>query len=225
MAGPPVPNASPARACDFPDLSMRERSGELQVNQGSRNPAACLALRGLRVPTRLLHSHPVTLGSPSSLSPGNCIQRMRRTPPLDELQPPPYQDDSGSPHLSCTPSEVGDSKCEFSHCSNSPRRSYGKCPSEGSTGPEAESFHNKGFEEDVPSDSTAVLSPEVSGRSWAQGGGGGRWRWEQRGPSRPLLRHRAVASVCSSSSSTQGCPTCHPPSMGVRHECSYKMWW
>ena len=77
---------------------------------------------------------------------------MRRTPPLDELQPPPYQDDSGSPHLSCTPSEIGDSKCEFSHCSNSPRCSYNKCPSEGSTGHEIESFHNKGYEEDVPSD-------------------------------------------------------------------------
>nr|KAF6291802.1 synaptotagmin 14 [Myotis myotis] len=98
--------------------------------------------------------------SEASIDEGNCIQRMRRTPPLDELQPPPYQDDSGSPHLSCTPSEIGDSKCEFSHCSNSPRRSYNKCPSEGSTGHEIESFHNKGYEEDVPSDSTAVLSPE-----------------------------------------------------------------
>ncbi|XP_048081408.1 synaptotagmin-14 [Ursus arctos] len=98
--------------------------------------------------------------SEASIDEGNCIQRMRRTPPLDELQPPPYQDDSGSPHLSCTPSEIGDSKCEFSHCSNSPRCSYNKCPSEGSTGHEIESFPNKGFEEDVPSDSTAVLSPE-----------------------------------------------------------------
>ncbi|KAM6085796.1 synaptotagmin-14 isoform 3-T3 [Theristicus caerulescens] len=97
--------------------------------------------------------------SEASIDEANCIQRMRRTPPLDELQPPPYQDDSGSPHLSCTPSEVGDSKCEFSQCSNSPRCSY-KCPSEGSTGHEIESFHNKGYEEDVPSDSTAVLSPE-----------------------------------------------------------------
>ncbi|XP_073904508.1 synaptotagmin-14 isoform X2 [Castor canadensis] len=98
--------------------------------------------------------------SEASIDEGNCIQRMRRTPPLDELQPPPYQDDSGSPHLSCTPSEIGDSKCEFSHCSNSPRCSYNKCPSEGSAGHEIESFHNKGCEEDVPSDSTAVLSPE-----------------------------------------------------------------
>ncbi|XP_037680529.1 synaptotagmin-14 isoform X1 [Choloepus didactylus] len=98
--------------------------------------------------------------SEASIDEGNCIQRMRRTPPLDELQPPPYQDDSGSPHLSCTPSEIGDSKCEFSHCSNSPRCSYNKCPSEGSTGHEIESFRNKGYEDDVPSDSTAVLSPE-----------------------------------------------------------------
>ncbi|XP_075781217.1 synaptotagmin-14 isoform X1 [Pelodiscus sinensis] len=97
--------------------------------------------------------------SEASIDEANCIQRMRRTPLLDELQPPPYQDDSGSPHLSCTPSEVGDNKCEFSHCSNSPRCSY-KCPSEGSTGHEIESFHNKGYEEDVPSDSTAILSPE-----------------------------------------------------------------
>ncbi|XP_048213638.1 synaptotagmin-14 isoform X1 [Perognathus longimembris pacificus] len=98
--------------------------------------------------------------SEASIDEGNCIQRMRRTPPLDELQPPPYQDDSGSPHLSCTPSEIGDGKCEFSHCNNSPRCSYNKCPSEGSTGHEIESYHNKGYEEDVPSDSTAVLSPE-----------------------------------------------------------------
>nr|XP_020650265.1 synaptotagmin-14 isoform X3 [Pogona vitticeps] len=97
--------------------------------------------------------------SEASIDEANCIQRMRQTPPLDELQPPPYQDDSGSPHLSCTPSEAGDSKCEFSQCSNSPRCSY-KCPSEGSTGHEIEIFHNKAYEEDVPSDSTAVLSPE-----------------------------------------------------------------
>lgn len=87
---------------------------------------------------------------------------MRRTPPLDELQPPPYQDEDGSPRMSCTPSDVGDAKCGLSHCSDSPRHSYGKCPSETSAGHETESYLNKGYEEDVPSDSTAVLSPEVS---------------------------------------------------------------
>uniref|UniRef100_A0A8C9TEG3 Synaptotagmin 14 n=1 Tax=Scleropages formosus TaxID=113540 RepID=A0A8C9TEG3_SCLFO len=90
----------------------------------------------------------------------NYIQRMRRTPPLDELQPPPYQDENGSPRMSCTPSDAGDAKCAQSQCSDSPRHSYGKCPSEASAGHETESYLNKGYEEDVPSDSTAVLSPE-----------------------------------------------------------------
>ncbi|XP_034159051.2 synaptotagmin-14 isoform X1 [Pangasianodon hypophthalmus] len=64
----------------------------------------------------------------------NCIQRMRLTPPLDELQPPPYQDEDGST------SDLADTKSE-AH--------------------DPESFSNaKGLEEDVPSDSTAVLSPE-----------------------------------------------------------------
>ncbi|XP_029900662.1 synaptotagmin-14 isoform X1 [Myripristis murdjan] len=98
--------------------------------------------------------------SEASAEDANCIQRMRRTPPLDELQPPPYQDEDGSPRMSCTPSDLGDAKCDLSHASDSPRLSYGKCPSEGSGGQETESYLNKGYEEDVPSDSTAVLSPE-----------------------------------------------------------------
>ncbi|XP_032881480.1 synaptotagmin-14 isoform X2 [Amblyraja radiata] len=100
--------------------------------------------------------------SEASADEEHCIQRIRRTPPLDELQPPPYQDDNGSPHLSYTPSELDD-KCELSHSSadcNSARCSYSKCPSEGSVGHETESYHQKGYEEDVPSDSTAILSPE-----------------------------------------------------------------
>lgn len=87
---------------------------------------------------------------------------MRRTPPLDELQPPPYQDENGSPRMSCTLSDLGDAKCDLSHTSGSPHLSFSKCPSEGSDDHETESYFNKGYEEDVPSDSTAVLSPEVS---------------------------------------------------------------
>ncbi|MEQ2308553.1 Synaptotagmin-14, partial [Ameca splendens] len=90
----------------------------------------------------------------------NCIQRMRRTPPLDELQPPPYQDENGSPRMSCTLSELGDAKCDLSQTSGSPHLSFGKCLSEASDGQESEGYLNKGYEEDVPSDSTAVLSPE-----------------------------------------------------------------
>ncbi|XP_077395629.1 synaptotagmin-14-like isoform X2 [Festucalex cinctus] len=90
----------------------------------------------------------------------NCIQRMRRTPPLDELQPPPYQDENGSPRMSYTLSDLGDAKCDLSLTSGSPHLSFRKCASEGSDGHETESYLNKGYEEDVPSDSTAVLSPE-----------------------------------------------------------------
>ncbi|XP_034530371.1 synaptotagmin-14 [Notolabrus celidotus] len=96
--------------------------------------------------------------SEASADHANCIQRIRRTPPLDELQPPPYQDENGSPRMSCTLSDLGDAKCYFSHTSGSPHLSFGKCPSEDSD--EHESYLNKGYEEDVPSDSTAVLSPE-----------------------------------------------------------------
>lgn len=59
-------------------------------------------------------------------------------------------------------SDLGDAKCDLSYTSGSPRLSFGKCPSECSDGHENESYLNKGYEEDVPSDSTAVLSPEVS---------------------------------------------------------------
>ncbi|XP_029682181.1 synaptotagmin-14 isoform X3 [Takifugu rubripes] len=96
--------------------------------------------------------------SEASADDATCIQRMRRTPPLDELQPPPYQDENGSPRMSCTLSDLGDAKCDLSHTSGSPHLSFSKCPSEGSD--DHESYFNKGYEEDVPSDSTAVLSPE-----------------------------------------------------------------
>ncbi|XP_065803778.1 synaptotagmin-14 isoform X2 [Labrus bergylta] len=98
--------------------------------------------------------------SEASADNANCIQRMRQTPPLDELQPPPYQDENGSPRMSCTLSDLGDAKCYLSYTSGSPHLSFGKCPSEGSECHETESYLNKGYEEDVPSDSTAVLSPE-----------------------------------------------------------------
>lgn len=92
---------------------------------------------------------------------------MRRTPPLDELQPPPYQDENGSPRMSCTLSDLGDAKCDLSQTSGSPHLSFGKCLSEGSDGQESEGYLNKGYEEDAPSDSTAVLSPEVNAGLWS----------------------------------------------------------
>ncbi|XP_037097814.1 synaptotagmin-14 isoform X14 [Syngnathus acus] len=115
-----------------------------------------------------LMAHYDGYSSDASADVANCIQRMRRTPPLDELQPPPYQDENGSPRMSYTLSELGDAKCDLSLTSGSPRLSFRKCPSEGSDGHETESHLNKGYEEDVPSDSTAVLGPEeTSGRGSA----------------------------------------------------------
>ncbi|KAM9787403.1 synaptotagmin-14 isoform 4-T4 [Syngnathus typhle] len=115
-----------------------------------------------------LMAHYDGYSSDASADVANCIQRMRRTPPLDELQPPPYQDENGSPRMSYTLSELGDAKCDLSLTSGSPRLSFRKCPSEGSDGHETESHFNKGYEEDVPSDSTAVLGPEeTSGRGSA----------------------------------------------------------
>ncbi|KAK7904858.1 hypothetical protein WMY93_017465 [Mugilogobius chulae] len=108
----------------------------------------------------------LALENPGSLP---CLDDFRKNtehqahepdPPLDELQPPPYQDENGSPRMSCTLSDLGDAKCDLSQTSGSPHMSFSKCPSEGSDGPETESYLNKGYEEDVPSDSTAVLSPE-----------------------------------------------------------------
>uniref|UniRef100_A0A8C6TZN3 Synaptotagmin XIVa n=1 Tax=Neogobius melanostomus TaxID=47308 RepID=A0A8C6TZN3_9GOBI len=125
-------------------------------------------LRGGRHKYSLLTAEYDGYSSDASADDANCIQRMSRTPPLDELQPPPYQDENGSPRMSCTLSDLGDAKCDLSQNSGSPHMSFGKCPSEGSEGPETESYLNKGYEEDAPSDSTAVLSPEdISARGSA----------------------------------------------------------
>ncbi|XP_037343445.2 synaptotagmin-14 isoform X4 [Pungitius pungitius] len=129
---------------------------------GAKAPANAKQAGGFRWESRQKYS-PLTAdyngySSDASADDANCIQRMRRTPPLDELQPPPYQDENGSPRMSCTLSDLGDAKCDLSYASGSPHLSFGKCPSECSDGPE--SYLHKGYEEDVPSDSTAVLSPE-----------------------------------------------------------------
>ncbi|MBN3291958.1 SYT14 protein, partial [Polypterus senegalus] len=172
--GPPQSSQASARS-DYPDGDLRGSSSESEDDILGKYQEAVSRSQGSRATdgrhpkgyvweTRQkytsLSAEYDGYSSEASTEDVNCIQRMRRTPPLDELQPPPYQDEDGSPRLSCTPSDLGDGKCELSHCSDSPRRSYGKCPSEGSAGHETESYLNKGYEEDVPSDSTAVLSPE-----------------------------------------------------------------
>uniref|UniRef100_A0A3B3CTK3 Synaptotagmin XIVb n=1 Tax=Oryzias melastigma TaxID=30732 RepID=A0A3B3CTK3_ORYME len=78
------------------------------------------------------------------------IQRMRKDSSVSELQPPPYQDESSGPRRSSrSRSERGLRSCDSPPCS-----------SEASMDQDAESCLNKGCEEDIPSDSTAVLGPE-----------------------------------------------------------------
>ncbi|XP_072313130.1 synaptotagmin-14 isoform X2 [Eucyclogobius newberryi] len=151
---------------DSEDELMGQYQEAVSRSQGLRGGtrSSSKLLRGFTWDTRHKYSL-LTAGydgysSDASADDANCIQRMSRTPPLDELQPPPYQDENGSPRMSCTMSDLGDAKCDLSQTSGSPHMSFSKCPSEGSDGPETESYLNKGYEEDVPSDSTAVLSPE-----------------------------------------------------------------
>ncbi|XP_028997496.1 synaptotagmin-14b isoform X2 [Betta splendens] len=84
-------------------------------------------------------------------SEGNNIQRMKKDPSLNEFQPPPYPDDGPAARVSArSRSDRGVRR------GSSPRR----CSSETSEDQDTESYLNKGCEEDIPSDSTAVLGPE-----------------------------------------------------------------
>uniref|UniRef100_A0A8C1Y9F2 Synaptotagmin XIVb n=1 Tax=Cyprinus carpio TaxID=7962 RepID=A0A8C1Y9F2_CYPCA len=85
----------------------------------------------------------------SSEASAEQVKRKNGSSSLNELQPPPYRDKD-------------DLKCGSRGRSDSAEGS-GSEISEGSEDPEdTESYLNKGYEEDAPSDSTAVLGPEDS---------------------------------------------------------------
>ncbi|KAL0967600.1 hypothetical protein UPYG_G00254320 [Umbra pygmaea] len=90
------------------------------------------------------HKNSSRHSSEGSTGKGNSIQRMRPGSPLNELQPPPYQYED-------SPVRVGES---------SPDSLGSRHSSEVSVDQDTESYLNKGYDEDVPSDSTAVLGPE-----------------------------------------------------------------
>lgn len=80
---------------------------------------------------------------------------------MSEHRPPPYQDQG--------PPARGRSRQERGHRrGSSPQRcDSNRCSSEASVEQDTESYLNKGCEEDIPSDSTAVLGPEVcSAQYW-----------------------------------------------------------
>ncbi|CAB1339895.1 unnamed protein product, partial [Coregonus sp. 'balchen'] len=92
--------------------------------------------------------------SEASTGQANSIQRMGQGSPLNELQPPPYQDEDSPVRVSRSRSGAG-GLGESSPDGNVTQRS-----SEASVDQDTESYLNKGYDEDVPSDSTAVLGPE-----------------------------------------------------------------
>ncbi|XP_034435368.1 synaptotagmin-14b isoform X2 [Hippoglossus hippoglossus] len=92
--------------------------------------------------------------SEASSEHANSIQRIKKDSSLNELQPPPYQDKGSAPRVSSR-SERGLRRGSPPQRCDSPRGS-----SEASGDQDTESYLNKGCEEDIPSDSTAVLGPE-----------------------------------------------------------------
>ncbi|KAJ3606874.1 hypothetical protein NHX12_026392 [Muraenolepis orangiensis] len=93
--------------------------------------------------------------SDASSGHANRIQRIKRESPLNELQPPPYTPERLSHSGSRARSRPGGGGGRGGRGS-SPEH----CSSEASVDQDTESYLNKGYEEDVPSDSTAVLGPE-----------------------------------------------------------------
>uniref|UniRef100_UPI0037E83E62 synaptotagmin-14-like isoform X2 n=1 Tax=Semicossyphus pulcher TaxID=241346 RepID=UPI0037E83E62 len=86
----------------------------------------------------------------------NSIQRIKKDSSHNDHQPPPYQDDRSAARVSSrSRSERGVRRGSSPQRCDSPRGS-----SEASVDQDTESYLNKGCEEDIPSDSTAVLGPE-----------------------------------------------------------------
>ncbi|XP_042359875.1 synaptotagmin-14-like [Plectropomus leopardus] len=94
--------------------------------------------------------------SEASSERANSIQRIKKDSSLSEPQPPPYQDEGSVVRVSSrSRSERGVRRGSSPQRCDSPR-----CSSEASVEQDTESYLNKGCEEDIPSDSTAVLGPE-----------------------------------------------------------------
>uniref|UniRef100_A0A673AW87 Synaptotagmin XIVb n=1 Tax=Sphaeramia orbicularis TaxID=375764 RepID=A0A673AW87_9TELE len=94
--------------------------------------------------------------SEASSERANSIQRIKKDSSLNELQPPPYHDEGK------TVSATSRSRSDRGTRRGSPpqRCDSPQCSSEASVDQDTESYLNKGCEEDIPSDSTAVLGPE-----------------------------------------------------------------
>ncbi|XP_076612677.1 synaptotagmin-14b isoform X1 [Chaetodon auriga] len=94
--------------------------------------------------------------SEASSERANSIQRIKKDSSFSEHKPPPYQDEGSAARASSrSRPERGVRRGSSPQRCDSPR-----CSSEASVDQDTESYLNKGCEEDIPSDSTAVLGPE-----------------------------------------------------------------
>lgn len=92
----------------------------------------------------------------SVTSAAGSIQRIRTEPSISDPKPPPYQDKGTAGCVSRSRAEREARRGSSpQHCTSS------RCSSEASVEQDTESYLNKGCEEDIPSDSTAVVGPEV----------------------------------------------------------------
>ncbi|XP_075893939.1 synaptotagmin-14b isoform X2 [Nelusetta ayraudi] len=93
--------------------------------------------------------------SEASSEHAGSIQRIRTEPSSSDPKPPPYQDKGTAGCVSRSRAEREARRGSSpQHCTSS------RCSSEGSAEQDTESYLNKGCEEDIPSDSTAVVGPE-----------------------------------------------------------------
>uniref|UniRef100_A0A8D2ZJ54 Synaptotagmin XIVb n=2 Tax=Scophthalmus maximus TaxID=52904 RepID=A0A8D2ZJ54_SCOMX len=132
------------------DRGEEEEEGERQEEQEEKERQP----RSEGVPRLPRHHSSSLLLPPLS---ADSIQRVKEDSSPRELQPPPYQDETG-PAACVSPrprsERGGRGPPSPQHC-DSPRGSSGA-----SVDQDTESYLNKACEEDIPSDSTAVLGPE-----------------------------------------------------------------
>ncbi|XP_062293433.1 synaptotagmin-14-like [Scomber scombrus] len=134
------------------------QEGVLPDSEEDRGPVAAAQQNSTSVwnSKRKQSSEQGGYSSEASSEQANNIQRIKKDSSLNELQPPPYQDEGPAACASSrSRSERGVRRGSSPQRCESPR-----CSSEASVDQDTESYLNKGCEEDIPSDSTAVLGPE-----------------------------------------------------------------
>ncbi|KAM9840229.1 synaptotagmin-14-like [Aulostomus maculatus] len=132
----------------------RKKKGVLSDSEEERGPEAAAQQKTTAAWSGKHSAEQGGYSSEASSEHASSIQRIKKDPSLNELQPPPYQDEGSV--VSCHAVSSRSRSERGVRRGSSPQR----CSSEASVDQDTESYLNKGCEEDIPSDSTAVLGPE-----------------------------------------------------------------